>query len=217
MFVRLIASRSRCTRRSAKPGWISGNLERLVSVSVPGVSATRVMVLRALVRGAVWVDNDPTEIVLKSFRGATGTTEDVNLITEKPGMELAVVKDECELVQNKRNPQGFDFVLEKQPDRGGQGHYKLKITVAPGKVFGQFQGIVVLEVKGPNPQRIRIPFKGGSNPVSRLCRSQPLRWPSNCIGLAQPAQPGSVRPHSVSGAASGLTRCRSAVENPIRE
>jgi hypothetical protein len=76
-------------------------------------------------------------------------------------MELVVVKEECE-ARKKRAPKDFDFVLEKRPDSGGQGHYRLNIVIAPGKVFGQFDGVVVLEVKGPNPQRIRIPFKGSS-------------------------------------------------------
>lgn len=132
-----------------------GQFERTVAVTVGGVTATRQVTVKAVVRGAVWVDNDPSEIELKTFRGAVGTTEWLNLTTEKTGMELVVVPSECK-------PEGFEFALEKQPDRGGQGHYRLRITVPPGRKFGQFSGVVVLEVKGPNPQRIRIPFKGSS-------------------------------------------------------
>lgn len=130
-----------------------GLMERTVSLTVGTV--TQQLLVKAMVRGAVWLDSDRTEVELKTFRGSMAHTEDVALTTEKTGVELTVVKDECK-------PSGFDFILEKQPDRGGQGHYRLKIAVGPNQVFGQIKGVVVLEVKGPNPQRIRIPFKGSA-------------------------------------------------------
>lgn len=143
-----------------------GQLERTISVSVPGVAATKQATFKALVRGAVWVEGNPSTVEVPSFRGADGLKDYwVNLSSEKPGMELTVLKEECEF-KNDRNPQNIDFVLEKQPDSGGMGHYKLWLKIPPGKVFGQFTGVVVLEVKGeakgPALQRLRIPFKGGS-------------------------------------------------------
>ena len=130
-----------------------GLLERTVSLTVG--TATQQLVVKAMVRGAVWLDSDRSEFDIESFRGAVGTTQTVALTTEKTGVELVVVKDECK-------PAGFEFTLEKQPDRGGQGHYLIKVAIGPKQVFGQFKGEVVLEVKGPVPQRIRIPFKGSA-------------------------------------------------------
>lgn len=134
-----------------------GQMERTISVTCgTAQEKPQQLQVKAIVRGAVRLDNDATEIDLKTFRGAAGTEESVNLTTEKSGIELAVVKDEC-------RPANFGFELVKQPDSGGQGHYRLKITVEKGKVFGQVKGVVVLEVKGPTPQRIRLPFKGNSS------------------------------------------------------
>lgn len=142
-----------------------GQLERIISVSVPGASTSRQVTFKALVRGSVWVEGNRSEIVVNSFRGATGTTESLNLATAKTGMELTVVKELCEF-KDEKPAQGVTFELEKQPDRGGEGRYRLKITIPPGKAFGDFTGVIVLEVKaekpGQPPQRIRIPYKGTS-------------------------------------------------------
>jgi hypothetical protein len=131
-----------------------GLLERTVSLAVSNAPAQQLTV-KAVVRGSVWLDNDRTDYELKTFPGARGHTEEIKLTTEKPGTELAIVKGECK-------PDDFTYTLEKLPELSGQGQYKLKITIAPNQVFGQVKGVIVLEVKGPTPQRIRIPFKGQS-------------------------------------------------------
>ncbi|QJW92879.1 hypothetical protein [Frigoriglobus tundricola] len=128
-----------------------GQMERVMSVSCN--SEPQKVTIKATVHGAVRLENNRTEIELKTFNGRNGHEEWVDLIAEKTGGELVVVKDECK-------PADFGFELVKQPDRGGQGYYRLKISIDKGKVYGQVKGVVVLEVKGPNPQRIRIPFKG---------------------------------------------------------
>jgi hypothetical protein len=129
-----------------------GLLERTVLVTADG--GTQTLQVKGAVRGPVWLDTVRNEIQLGSFAGSTGHTHQADLTTEKAGLELALVKDECQ-------PRGFVYELEKQPDRGGQGHYRLKVTVPPGQVFGQIRGgVAVLEVKGPTPQRIRIPVSG---------------------------------------------------------
>jgi hypothetical protein len=128
-----------------------GLMERTVSLTSGG--ATLTLPVKAMVRGPVWLEGDRTEFELPTFRGGSGLVQTVELTTEKTGLELAVVKDECQ-------PSKFTYELEKLPDRGDRGYYKLKITIPPGQVFGAVKGMVVLEVKGPNPQRMRIPFRG---------------------------------------------------------
>ncbi|MBN9121606.1 MAG: hypothetical protein J0I06_21080 [Planctomycetes bacterium] len=128
-----------------------GLFERTLNLTAGGVTVP--LPVKATVRGGVWVDGDRTEFDLGTFSGGPGTSQTIELTTEKAGTELAVVKDQCE-------PSKLVYELEKQPDRGGRGYYKLKVTVPPGQVFGSVKGVVVLEVKGPNPQRMRLPFRG---------------------------------------------------------
>jgi hypothetical protein len=128
-----------------------GLMERSVALTTGGV--TQVLPVKATVRGSVWLDNDRNDFELGTFRGANAHVQEVTLTTEKTGLELAIVKDECQ-------PSKLTYELVKQPDRGGRGYYTLKVTVPPGQVFGTVKGVVVLEVKGPTPQRMRISFKG---------------------------------------------------------
>ena len=128
-----------------------GQMERTLALTAGG--ATLQLPVKATVRGSVWLDSDRTDFELAPFRGGDGGTTTIELTTEKAGTELAVVKDQCQ-------PSKLTFELEKQADRGGRGYYKLKVSVPPGQVFGVVNGVVVLEVKGTNPQRMRLPFKG---------------------------------------------------------
>lgn len=131
-----------------------GLMERTVFLTVGGVKPQAVQVT-AMVKGSVWLASGKTDVEL-SFKGKEGLTRyPVELVTEAAGTELAVVEAEC-------LPRFVKYELVKQPDRGGRGYYELKITVPPGRVFGAIDAnsIVVIEVKGPNPQRIRIPIKG---------------------------------------------------------
>lgn len=119
-------------------------------------ASTHAVTLTAMVRGAVSLAGGKTEIELPAFKGRLGlVAPPVALVTEAAGMELAVVEDECK-------PRHFEYKLVKKDDRGGQSYYDLHITVPPNRQFGALDGnaIVVIEVKGPNPQRIRIPVKG---------------------------------------------------------
>lgn len=128
-----------------------GKFERVISfASGDAVAAATV---KATVAGPVRLDSGSGEFDLATFNGGKGTTQAIDLTTDAAGIELVVVREACE-------PKNFEFVLEKQPPRGDRGHYKLKVTVPGGQVFGATKGTVVLDVKGPNPQRMRIPFRG---------------------------------------------------------
>jgi hypothetical protein len=128
-----------------------GRFERTLSITTGGV--TQQVKVTASVRGPVWLDGERTEVALPSFPGRRGLAKyAADLVTEKPGVELVLLKDEC-------TPKKFVYELQKQPDRGGEGHYKLLVTVPPGQ-FGTVKGEAVLEVKGPHPQKMRIPVSG---------------------------------------------------------
>lgn len=131
-----------------------GLLEReiWVTVGVPG-AAERQVRLRGVVRGGVWV-SEGKEVVLGTFKGRRGQEKSVRLTTEKPGMDLAVVAGQCE-------PDFLDVALKKLPDDPDRGYYQLTVKVPPERKYGPIvNGLVVLEIKGPKPQRIRIPVTG---------------------------------------------------------
>jgi hypothetical protein len=104
-------------------------------------------------RGSVFL-SEGKEINLGTFRADVGATETRNVTTAKAGIELGVVKDQTV-------PNFLQVTLEREPDRDGRGYYKVRVAVPPGKQEGEIRdGVVVLEIKGPHPQRLRIPVKG---------------------------------------------------------
>jgi hypothetical protein len=129
-----------------------GELDRLLSVTAGGY--VQQIPVKGIVRGEVWLDDDRNDIELASFRGPDGTVQEFNLSTEQAKTGLAVVPAECK-------PSYYSYELVRQPDRGARGYYKLRITVKPGEQVGRPRGgaVVVLEVKGPKPQTIRIPVQ----------------------------------------------------------
>jgi len=76
------------------------------------------------------------------------------LTTDRPDLAL-------EVVPGASRPEFLDVSLKKLPDAGTRGQWQLTVRVPPNRVQGELtDGLVVLELKGPNPQRIRIPVRG---------------------------------------------------------
>ena len=49
----------------------------------------------------------------------------------------------------------------RQPDIGDRGIYKLTVSIPAKEQYGEFKdAVVVLQTKGPNPQKLRIPVAG---------------------------------------------------------
>lgn len=136
-----------------------GSFERDIWFAVPGTQERQARV-KGMVRGSVWLDNDSTSIDLGGYPGSDGFTKPVRLITAQPDLAVSLVPNEC-------TPKFLNVKLEKDPNPPSRdrGYYKLTIR-APGRnetkdfKFGSWNGELVLEVKGPTPQRIRIPIKG---------------------------------------------------------
>ncbi|MBA4186529.1 MAG: hypothetical protein C0467_00780 [Planctomycetaceae bacterium] len=129
-----------------------GPLERDVHISTGDTRKT--VRVKGIVRGGVWLDGNLKEIDVryKFEDGAVGQT--FNVVTDRPDQELVYVSND------PTTPENVKVDLEKQPADPDRGHYKLKVTVPPRAKAGVWSGFVVLELKGPNPQRIRIPIKG---------------------------------------------------------
>jgi hypothetical protein len=131
-----------------------GLLEREVWVAVPGGLERRVQV-RGMVRGAVWLDNDRTDIDLGAYGSRAGIAgRSVTLITEQRDAEVVLVGREGDAAEF------LEVKLEKQQPTADHGQYALKLTIPPNARTGSWSGVIVLEVKGPTPQRVRIPVKG---------------------------------------------------------
>lgn len=81
-------------------------------------------------------------------------TAAVTVETERSSIEL-------QLLPAQTQPKFLKLELKRQPDIGDRGIYKLKATLPAKEQLGEIEdGVVVLESKGPNPLRIRIPVTG---------------------------------------------------------
>ncbi len=136
-----------------------GLMERTIHVTAGGAKPQSIRVT-ATVRGAVWLATGNTEVTVPTFNSRAGTVHTETLVTETAGMELVLIEDQC-------TPRFIKYALTKKEDRGGRGYYELKLDVPPGRQTGAIRddikntdAVVVIEVKGPKPQRMRVPIKG---------------------------------------------------------
>lgn len=132
-----------------------GRLDRelWVDLGVPGTEPKKVTI-RAEVTGSITLAGGATELNLGSFKHQTGAAESVVLTTDRPDAPL-------EVVAGAARPEFLDVSLKKLPDAGSRGQWQLTVRVPPNRVQGELtDGLVVLELKGPTPQRIRIPVRG---------------------------------------------------------
>lgn len=135
-----------------------GQLVREIWFAAPGALERNVR-LSGVVRGQVWLDENASDINLGPFpllRGVGPHT--VYVFTERPDMVLVEVPSE-------RSPRYLQVQLQRLPARGERGCYELKLRVPsrteePEVEAGRLSGVVVLEIQGPQPQRIRIPVRG---------------------------------------------------------
>lgn len=133
-----------------------GPLEREIYIS-SGL-AQKTLRVKARVRGGVWLDDNRKDISL-DYSFANGISDaPVTVITEKKDTPLALVPDPAtpEFLQIKLEK----YPADKVPPGTELGYHYLKLTVPPGKKAGAWGGAIVLEAKGPTPQRIRIPVRG---------------------------------------------------------
>lgn len=128
-----------------------GPLERDVHIATADMRKT--VRVKGMVRGGVWLDNNLKEIAVnyKFENGAAGQA--FTVVTDHPEQELVLVTDPT-------TPEGLKLELEKQAPVPDRGYYQLKVSVPAGAKAGSWNGFVVLDLKGPNPQRIRIPIRG---------------------------------------------------------
>ncbi|HEV3440080.1 MAG TPA: hypothetical protein VG122_22120 [Gemmata sp.] len=133
-----------------------GLLERDIYLAIPDMKEPKQIRIKGMVRGAVWLDNDRTNIDLPSYRYSQGISQTIKLITEQRDADVVLIADEC-------SPSFAKYELKKLPPAPDRGYYELTVTIPKESKTGTWNGAIVLELKGARPQRIRIPIKGAGN------------------------------------------------------
>jgi hypothetical protein len=140
-----------------------GLLEREIWFAV-GAKDERGLKITGMVGGAVWLDDNQNEIAMPNYPHSAGGSKTFRILTANRGLDVALVTEDS-------RPKFLQLSLEKdpKPPSGDRGYYTLKIKVPSRNEStqvktGSYSGEIVLEVKGSNPQRIRIPIKGRVDP-----------------------------------------------------
>jgi hypothetical protein len=100
----------------------------------------------------VWLDDSRKDLRLAdTYR--RGTSETFRVVTANPDAELELVKAECE-------PSFMHVSLDKLNPASDRGYYSLIVQVEKESKAGPWSGMIVLELKGKHPQRIRVQVLG---------------------------------------------------------
>ncbi len=130
-----------------------GPLERDVVLELPESKVRKSIRVKGMVRGVAWLDNERTDIEIPTYRATEGIVQTIRIITEQRDTVLDVVREEC-------SPKFVDIQLKKLPPASDRGYYELKVSIPRNNQTGAWNGSIVLELKGPRPQRMAIPIRG---------------------------------------------------------
>lgn len=132
-----------------------GLLERDIALTLPGMAQPKVIRVKSMVRGSVWLASNRTEIDLPAYRSQDGLIQTVKIVTENRDTVLRLVSDECQ-------PKFASYQLTRLPPAPDYGYHEVKVEVSKNSQTGTWNGVIILEVVGPKPQRIRIPVHGAA-------------------------------------------------------
>jgi hypothetical protein len=114
-------------------------------------------VLTGMVRGEISVGSmeDRDRVDFKSFEAGQEKTKEITLSTDRTGLDLEIEKV----------PDFLDVKLEPEELPAGTTgkSWRLRVTVLPNKVIGEFPretSTIVLKTKGDTPRRVGIPVVG---------------------------------------------------------
>jgi hypothetical protein len=134
-----------------------GPIERRLLVTAAGGGALALTV-RGRVFGEVTILSgaEAGKVDLGSFGANEDRTRAVDLVADRPGLELTLAEAET-------TPNYLKARLEKLPPTGdGRNKYRLRVTVPKGSVPGSLPetSAVILKTNGPTPRRFRLPVRG---------------------------------------------------------
>src|SRR6185312_4661891 len=129
-----------------------GPVERLISITQG--NETKHVELHGILHGPVVLAHVLRELNFDAFDYSMPQRASIQIESERNGVELEIVN---ELTQ----PKLLKVELTRQPDIGDRGIYKLTVSIPAKEQYGEFKdAVVVLQTKGPNPQKLRIPVAG---------------------------------------------------------
>jgi hypothetical protein len=154
-----------------------GALERELWIAC-GDAQPRLVRVKGNVHGGMWLAADKA-LDLKLFRYEAGVPETrFELVTDNPAAEVVLSKIEVDerdgtgatkkvtkdhvVVNGEVAPQTVKVTVERQDRKeADRGYFWIKASIPPNAHQGQLvNSYVVVEFKGPNPRRYRIPLKG---------------------------------------------------------
>lgn len=133
-----------------------GPIDRKLTVA--GVEAGNwAMFLRGRVLGEVTLLNATDgRIDLATFSSDLGASRDITLIGDRPGLDLT-------LLESETRPNFLKVQLESRPAlKDGRKQWMLRVSVPKTAMHGSLpeSSCVVLQTKGANSRRLRIPVRG---------------------------------------------------------
>jgi hypothetical protein len=135
-----------------------GPVDRRLTVTAAGAGAW-MMTLRGRVLGdiAVLGGSDGERIELgNSFTADQDRTKSLNLLADRPGLDLA-------LLENETMPNYLKVKLEALKETAdGRKQWRLTVTVPKGSLYGALpeSSAIVLKTSGPTSRRLRLPVRG---------------------------------------------------------
>ncbi|HEV3386957.1 MAG TPA: hypothetical protein VG097_19220, partial [Gemmata sp.] len=131
-----------------------GPFEREINLDNPSLKTRKSILVRGMVKGAAWLDNDRTDIDLLTYRDSEGIIErKIRIITEDRNAVLELLRTEC-------SPKFLDLQLEKLTSAADRGYHELRVKIPKNSQTGSWSGSILLELKGPRHQRMVIPIRG---------------------------------------------------------
>lgn len=135
-----------------------GLFERDIWFTLPNAEE-RLIHVRGMVSGIVWLANNQNEIEMGVIPRSTGLAKNFTLLTARNDLKVKL------LDQSKPGYLVVKLDKDPKPPSADRGYYKLTVRVPSAKEStqvraGSWSGEIVLEVVGSTAQRIRIPIKG---------------------------------------------------------
>lgn len=132
-----------------------GPLDREVLLALPGMAEPKQVKIKGLVRGSAWLDGNGHEIKLPSYRAGNGVIQTVKIVTENRDTPVRLIPDES-------SPKFANYSLNKLPSARDYGYYELKVEIPKNSTTGSWSGVIIVELGGSRPQRLRIPIRGSA-------------------------------------------------------
>ena len=132
-----------------------GPFERQIGITCQGTTTVQTVTVTANVSGLVALSDGMT-VDLKDFNGRFGTEKTVNLVSDRPDLQL-------ELVKGQSKPSYLEITLSEPRSESGRRYWSLKVGVPKEACLQELPSdsyIIFSGKSGKETYRVRIPVKG---------------------------------------------------------